>query len=104
MLPLDEMLNRTLFDLRLMERALHESGSWEAKWGGMKVPLLLETTGSGVLFTGIFQDFCLIGTPENSVEVLHRGQSVCWKEIDFPGDGGFMFSWMLNCSQIRESV
>lgn len=92
-MALARLVNKVLFDLRLIERALHGPSTWTAKWAGIIVPLASTVSEEGIAFTAEFSEFCLISEPHPVVEIQVDGETIAWREIEHPGDGGFTFKW-----------
>ena len=95
MARLDVLAARAVFTARAFERAVHDPGPWQMRWGPFTVPAQRLAADEGIGFAASFPEHCFLSEPEPMLTLLCRGDVVLAREIEFPGDQGFSIAWVL---------
>lgn len=93
---LDFAVAQALYRARQMERALHDPGPWTIKWGPHEVPASRLVGETSIHFLAHFPEHCYLDAPSPTATLLCRGEVVGTRDIEFPGDGAFSLTWVLD--------
>lgn len=96
---LDLAVARAAFQVRQLERALHDSGCWEVAYGPFTVPACRITYDDRVTFLAHFPSHCWLMEPEPVLSLLCDGEIVGTRTIVHPGDGNWECEWSLAISE-----
>lgn len=89
----ENTINRALYHLRLVERALHGSGSWAIRIGNLTVPAERVIDESGVTFVADVPEHCWINRSPEMV-LVEDGEDRLVRPVE-PSDTGFVVRWGL---------
>jgi hypothetical protein len=80
---LDLKVGAALMRLRLIERALHDRGSWEMEYAGTRVPLSRFLKDDRVIMVAHFPAMCPLD-PQEAVSIMVNGEHVWTVALDEP--------------------
>jgi hypothetical protein len=95
-MTLDFAVSRAVTQSRLLERALHSTGSWFINIGGISSEAKRLQHDHGVDFTACFTDV----SPDANVVSLYEGVTLLSvKPFRYPGSGRFCLRWDLSLEE-----
>lgn len=74
--PLDLTVARALMRWRLMERAVHDRGSWSMRYAGITVPATRFIREDRVTLVAHFPAMCPLTEPDLRIDLLIDGEQV----------------------------
>jgi hypothetical protein len=98
---LDIKVSKVVYAAKLLERALHDTGSWTMSWGPFEVPAVRVLDDDGVLFSAVFPEVCHLEEPSPTVLLRCDGDIVSSRDIDFPGDTSFSLLWRIDGEMVE---
>lgn len=91
--PLDSTVAQVVHAARLLEKAVHEYGTWTISWGPQTLPAKRTLTDCGAIFSVIFPDACHLEKFDAPLVLSKDGEPIAVKPITWPGDGSFAVDW-----------
>ena len=90
-MSLDHAVSRAIMKARLMERALHSTGTWTITVGSQTMPANRTVLDDRIVFSALFPE-----APDGDVQILGHGE-VCLSAAPFskPDFAPFIVDWEL---------
>lgn len=90
---LEERVGQLVYDVRLMERALHDRGSWSMRWRGFEAPAERVVSDGSVTFYASFP--VLEDDGDQRVLLLLDGAELRSRQVEVSGRTALDLDWSL---------